>query len=98
VHTTCLEYTAVSAAAPDAPAHRVPRALTQLSARECEVLDLLARGYRYEEVGRLLLISLATVQSHVKSIYSKLAVHSRSEAVYEASKLGLLSRTFSSPF
>jgi DNA-binding CsgD family transcriptional regulator len=68
-----------------------------LSPREGEVLDLLARGYRYEEVGRLLSISLATVQAHIKSIYSKLAVHSRTEAVFEASKLGLLSRTLFAP-
>jgi DNA-binding NarL/FixJ family response regulator len=62
-----------------------------LSAREAEVLDLIARGYTYSEIGVLLKVATGTVQSHVKNTYGKLAVHNRSEAVFEANKLGLLS-------
>lgn len=61
-----------------------------LSARETEILDLVARGYTYAEIAGLLSISVATVASHIRNIYGKLAVNSRSEAVFEAHKLGLL--------
>ena len=61
-----------------------------LSARESEVLSLIAKGFSFAEIARLLTISTHTVTTHVKKIYQKLAVHSRGEAVYEASKLGLL--------
>ena len=63
---------------------------TMLSKREQAVLELIARGFSYIEIGRLQVISVHTVQSHIKSLYSKLAVHSKSEAVFEATKLGLL--------
>lgn len=61
-----------------------------LSDREREVLDLIARGFSYAEVARLKEISVDTVRSHIKHLYDKLAVHSRSEAVYEATRMGLL--------
>ncbi len=63
-----------------------------LSPREAEVLALVSRGYTYPELTRLLGVSLGTIQTHVKSIYSKLAVHSKTEAVFEARQLGLLDR------
>ena len=61
-----------------------------LTKRESETLDLIARGYTYDEVARLLEISLSTVCTHIRGIYGKLAVTSRGEAVFEANKLGLL--------
>lgn len=61
-----------------------------LTPRETDVLQLIARGFSYAEVGRLLAVGLPTVQSHIRNIYGKLAVHSRGEAVFEASRLGLL--------
>jgi DNA-binding NarL/FixJ family response regulator len=61
-----------------------------LSARESEVLGLIAKGFNFGEIARLLSLSPHTVTAHVKKIYQKLAVHSRGEAVYEASKMGLL--------
>jgi len=64
----------------------------KLSTREAEILSTLARGYTYPEIARLLGISLSTIQTHVKSIYGKLAVHSKTEAVFEARQLGLLDR------
>lgn len=61
-----------------------------LTAREKEVLDLLARGYAYAEIAQLCGVSHHTVQGHIKNIYGKLAVRSRGEAVFEASRLGLI--------
>jgi len=61
-----------------------------LSPRESEVLELIARGYGYAEIARLQGVTMHTVQSHIKNLYGKLAVHSRSEAVFEATRMGLL--------
>lgn len=63
---------------------------TFLSAREADVLRLVAKGLNFKEIGVVLKISPNTVVSHVKNIYQKLSVHSRGEAVYEAGQLGLL--------
>jgi DNA-binding NarL/FixJ family response regulator len=62
----------------------------QLSGRETEILSLVAKGFSFAEIARLLEISPHTVTTYVKKIYQKLAVHSRGEAVYEASKMGLI--------
>jgi len=63
-----------------------------LSPREQEVLALIARGFSYVEIARLQNLSLHTVQTHIKNLYGKLAVHSKNEAVFEATRMGLLSR------
>ncbi len=65
-----------------------PEAL--LTPREIELLKLTAKGLSFERVGEVMGISPHTVVAHVKKIYRKLAVHSRGEAVYEATQLGLL--------
>ncbi len=52
-----------------------------LSKREEEILNLLAKGYRYKEIADALSIGYETVRSHLKNIYDKLHVHSRTEAV-----------------
>jgi DNA-binding NarL/FixJ family response regulator len=52
-----------------------------LSPREREVLELLARGYLYKEISDSLHISVPTVNSHIRRIYEKLHVRSRSQAV-----------------
>jgi DNA-binding NarL/FixJ family response regulator len=61
-----------------------------LTPREQEVLNLIARGFSYLEVARLQGLSMHTVQTHIKNLYSKLAVHSKTEAVFEGTRLGLL--------
>ena len=61
-----------------------------LTPRETELLNLFARGLSYKEAAAQMEISPLTVGNYVKAIYSKLAVHSRSEAVYEALKTGQL--------
>lgn len=61
-----------------------------LSGREQEVLELIARGFSYAEIARLKAVTVHTVQTHIKNLYGKLAVHSKSEAVFEATRMGLL--------
>ncbi len=61
-----------------------------LSPREAEVLNLLARGFSYAEIAGLLGLSTQTVGTHVKNLYRKLDVNSRSEAVFEASSRGIM--------
>jgi len=62
----------------------------KLTPAEKTVLNLIARGFKYAEIGKLNGVSVHTVHSHIKNIYAKLSVNSRSEAVFEASRLGLL--------
>jgi DNA-binding NarL/FixJ family response regulator len=52
-----------------------------LATREREILDLLAKGYLYKEIGDMLQISTHTVNSYIRRIYEKLHVNSRSQAV-----------------
>ena len=66
------------------------KGLEVLSKRELEVLNLLARGFSFVEIGDILKIGRSTVATYVKNIYQKLEVNSRSEAVFEASSLGII--------
>ena len=61
-----------------------------LSPREIELLQLLARGYNNRQAAELLSLSPHTVGDHVKSIYRKLGVSSRGEAMVRAFRSGLL--------
>ncbi|MDB5900124.1 MAG: DNA-binding response regulator [Ramlibacter sp.] len=63
-----------------------------LTNREQNALELIARGFSYSEIARLEGISVHTVQSHIKNLYRKLSVNSKNEAVYEATRMGLLCR------
>lgn len=79
----------------DIPAETPVEGGVSLTRREQEVLEYIARGFSYAEIARLQGITVHTVQTYIKKLYGKLAVHSRSEAVYEANRLGLLN-TFNS--
>lgn len=59
---------------------------TELTQREFDVLDLLCKGHSYKEIAYLLFITVGTVRHHIKNIYYKLHVHSKSEAVAKALK------------
>jgi DNA-binding NarL/FixJ family response regulator len=61
-----------------------------LTAKESELLNLLSRGYTYAESAERMDVMLSTVQTHVRNIYTKLAVRSKSEAIFEAKVMGLL--------
>ena len=61
-----------------------------LSERELEVLRLLAAGLSNPEIAGELVVAVSTVRSHCKSIYGKLGVHKRWDAVQQAQQLGLI--------
>jgi DNA-binding NarL/FixJ family response regulator len=58
-----------------------PVADYDLSDREKEILRRLSEGLMYKEVAHQLFISIDTVRTHVRKIYEKLEVHSRTEAL-----------------
>lgn len=55
--------------------------IESLTPREHELVQLLADGYRYKEIADKLSLSVETVRSYIRAIYSKLQVHSRTEAL-----------------
>ncbi len=61
-----------------------------LTAREREVVDLLAEGCTYEQTAAALDVSINTVRTYVRSIYEKLSVGTKTEAVMAALRLGLV--------
>jgi DNA-binding NarL/FixJ family response regulator len=61
-----------------------------LTARELEVLQLLVDGLDNISVAKQLFISIQTVRNHIRHIYEKLQVHSKSQAVAKAIKEGLV--------
>ena len=62
----------------------------QLTSREMDILWGIAKGFTYSELADRLEISKQTVPVHIKNIYRKLQANNRSEAVYEASRRGLI--------
>jgi DNA-binding NarL/FixJ family response regulator len=67
-----------------------PRATHSLTPQEIRLLGLLADGHSYLSAAGQLAITINTVRNHVRSIYDKLHVHTRSEAVAKALKAGIL--------
>jgi DNA-binding NarL/FixJ family response regulator len=61
-----------------------------LTEREAQILSYVAKGFSFADICGLLEITANTVKTHINRIYRKLAVNSRSQAVYEASRLGLI--------
>jgi DNA-binding NarL/FixJ family response regulator len=66
--------------------------ISPLSSRETEILDLLYQGFNFMQIADKLCISPHTVHTHIKKIYSKLHVNSRSQAIYEAFQQKLIKR------
>jgi len=67
-----------------------PQALQALSTRETEILKLIAQGLSNKEIARGLDIGPETVKSHLKSVFTKLGVERRAQAVSRAQTLGLV--------
>ena len=85
----------------DAPGHRAFRSAARdtsglrpidspLTAREWEVIELLAPGHSTDHVADVLVVSIETVRSHVKNIMRKLGVNSRADAVAAAERLRIV--------
>ena len=74
-------------------ASAMPAPLTEpLTARETEVLQLIAKGYTVQQTAAALGLSPHTASGYVKDIYRKLSINSRAEATLEAARLGLVAR------
>lgn len=71
------------------PAQRASASFTDLTARERDVLGLICEGLADKEIAARLNLAPNTVRNHVATVYSKLAVHSRSEAIVWARERGL---------
>src|SRR4051812_14271263 len=67
-----------------------PLNTAKLTPREIDILWGLAKGFSYAEIASHLSLSRQTVPGHIKSIYRKLEVHTRGEAVFEAVQQGLI--------
>ena len=70
------------------PVIELTEALTE---RQVKILKLVSQGFSSREISEKLGISYYTVTTHIKNIYNKLQVNSRTEALHEAVKMGLLS-------
>lgn len=79
-------------ASPPVPAHplNATDAPQALSEREQQTLELIAKGFAYDEIADLMAVSRFTVMTYVRRIYSKLKVKSKTEAIHEARSHGLL--------
>jgi LuxR family maltose regulon positive regulatory protein len=65
----------------------LPEALT---ARECEVLRLIAEGKSNGEIATTMVVAMSTVKAHINNIFGKLGVASRTQALVRARELQLL--------
>ena len=87
IRTALLELGPIEAPRPQPPPTGLPE---PLSVREMEVLRMLPTHLSTTEIADELCVAPSTIRSHIKSIYSKLDVHSRTEAVDRAEELELL--------
>lgn len=74
----------------DRSLERKKKLLEELSARELDVLKLIARGFSNDEIARTLFISPHTVKNHVSNIYRKMGMDDRTQVAITALRLGLV--------
>jgi len=75
---------------PEPAPEAAPPLANPLSPREHEALELITKGFSYDEIAELMLVSRNTVMTFVRRIYQKLEVTSKAEAIFEARNHGLL--------
>jgi DNA-binding NarL/FixJ family response regulator len=92
VHAAAAGQTALAPAVATRLFARMQQSHSSLSARELEVLDLVAHGLSNTEIARRLHLSETTVKSHLAHIYPKLGVNSRTAAVASAREAGIIGR------
>lgn len=66
-----------------------PRAFPELTDREAQVLDLIARGFNNAEIAETLVLSPKTISNHISNIFSKLQVADRAQAIVRARQAGM---------
>lgn len=92
IHAAAAGQTALSPSVATRLLARMQQPLTALSARELEVLRLVAAGHSNTDIARHLHLSETTVKSHLAHIYPKLGVNSRTAAVAAARRTGIIGR------
>ena len=92
VHAAASGQTALAPAVATRLFARMQQAHSSLSARELEVLELVADGFSNTDIAQRLHLSETTVKSHLAHIYPKLGVNSRTSAVAAARETGIISR------
>jgi DNA-binding NarL/FixJ family response regulator len=92
VHAASAGQTALAPSVATRLFARIQQPHTSLSARELEVLDLVAQGHSNTDIARRLHLSETTVKSHLAHIYPKLGVSSRTAAVAAARDAGIIGR------
>ena len=70
-------------------AQRSPE-IAMLTEREEQVLQFLSRGYSYVELAKEMGVTVNTIQTHIRGLYAKLEVHSKSQAIFQARQRGIL--------
>lgn len=90
-HAALFPQSFICAGLVDAVVRRTSTESTRLTAREHEVLVLLAEGLSAAEIGGRLHLSESTVKSHLAHIYQKLGATNRAQALVTAMRIGLLS-------
>lgn len=65
-------------------------AKTEISARELEVLKLMAKGFSNQEIADVLFVSVSTIKTHISNLFFKLEASRRTQAVEKAKNLGLI--------
>ncbi|MEO7908959.1 MAG: LuxR C-terminal-related transcriptional regulator [Roseiflexaceae bacterium] len=88
--TRALQSPISDRALPSLPASQPPRLVEPLSARELEILRLIADGHSNQAIADTLIIAVSTVKRHINNIYGKLDVQSRTQALARARELRLL--------
>lgn len=63
-----------------------------LTEREEQVLQLLSRGYSYGDLAKEMGVTINTIQTHIRGLYAKLEVHSKSQAIFQARQRGFLEK------
>ena len=66
--------------------NKIKQPIDDLTEREKEILNQLARGMQYKAIASHLSLSVETVRTHIRNIYEKLQVHNKSEALQKAYK------------
>ncbi|MBA4609276.1 response regulator transcription factor [Aeromicrobium sp. Marseille-Q0843] len=92
IHAAAAGQTALSPSVATRLLARMQQPRTSLSVRELEVLNLVAAGHSNTDIARRLHLSETTVKSHLAHVYPKLGVNSRTAAVAEARRRGVIGR------
>jgi len=90
VHTVVVEKEVLIASANESTVNETELKKLNLSSREYEVLQLLAKGYSNAEIAESLFLSLSTVKTHASNLFVKMDVKSRTQTIEKAKRLKII--------